>query len=451
MEDEVVGRPVEASSRARPRTWRSASPAAATSASVGPAEVGVVAARARPRPRTASARRTGRRRPCRRPARRAGPARADSVRTSRHHGHSPSRMTNRAAPPSSSATRCGICGRSYRSRQRWFVRAPAWAPQFWTTWRWSVRPAPTRVGEAVRASASRRGDRLRSRRRGAARCSPGGATIVRQLPLARASASDTWATAASSSRASSLGPDDVEREVLERPDPDAVARGQAAVLAVAAVVDLVGRAGEPVPMEGAIDDRRDPPAGDRVLAELEQAGRHLSGSRRAAARARRPRSRRLRRRAGGDRRRTTQSSSTPIARRRPRRTSARRAPRRRSTAPRRAARPRARSRSRRRPGIPQASIRSKSARSGIDVQGDPVVADAALDADAERADLPRSRPVRRRPSSRDGRRAGRPRPRTRRTSRPSPPRAPGRAGGAAGRGATGRGSGRRRAGPGRGR
>ena len=34
-----------------------------------------------------------------------------------------------------------------------------------------------------------------------ARCSPGGATIVRQLPLARTSWSETWATLPSRSRA----------------------------------------------------------------------------------------------------------------------------------------------------------------------------------------------------------------------------------------------------------
>ena len=59
----------------------------------------------------------------------------DSSRTRRQNGHSPSRITKRAAPPISSAIRCGIWGRSYRSRHRWLVRAPAWAPQFWTTWR----------------------------------------------------------------------------------------------------------------------------------------------------------------------------------------------------------------------------------------------------------------------------------------------------------------------------
>ena len=47
---------------------------------------------------------------------------------------SSSRMTKRAAPPISCAL-CGTWGRSYRSRHRWLVRAPACAPQFWTTWR----------------------------------------------------------------------------------------------------------------------------------------------------------------------------------------------------------------------------------------------------------------------------------------------------------------------------
>ncbi len=46
------------------------------------------------------------------------------------------------------------------------------------------------------------------------------------------------------------------------------------------------------------------------------------------------------------------------------------------------------------PGIPHGSISSKSARSTVDVEGDPVVADAALDAQAEGADLARVRAVR---------------------------------------------------------
>ena len=69
--------------------------------------------------------------------------------------------------------------------------------------------------------------------------------------------------------------DDVEREVLEHPDADAVAVGRRAVGAPEEpVVDRLGGAREPVAMEGAVDDGRDPPAGDRVLAQLEQAGGH---------------------------------------------------------------------------------------------------------------------------------------------------------------------------------
>ena len=133
VEDEVVGRSVEARRPAgrgpggAPRRWpggRHRSPGRS------PPRGGA----GRPTPRTASATPTGRRRRCRRPPTGGGRGRATSSRTRRHHGHSPSRITKRAAPPSSSATRCGIWGRSYRSRHRWFVRAPACAPQFWTTW-----------------------------------------------------------------------------------------------------------------------------------------------------------------------------------------------------------------------------------------------------------------------------------------------------------------------------
>ena len=127
-----------------------------------------------------------------RPPRRAGRAGATSSRTSRQNGHSPSRMTNRAAPPSSSAMRCGIWGRSYRSRHRWFVRAPAWAPQFWTTWRYvglAGRPGrrPARRGRPSSSCSIRSLPTACS-----GRCSSGGATTVRQLPVARAWARATW-------------------------------------------------------------------------------------------------------------------------------------------------------------------------------------------------------------------------------------------------------------------
>ena len=93
-----------------------------------------------------------------------------------------------------------------------------------------------------------------------------------------------------------LGADDVEREVLEHPDADAVTRRIDAVAALAVVLDRLGRKPESIAMERAIDDGRDPPAGDGVLAQLEQAGRHglrrprrVQGgpSRRGAASARR--------------------------------------------------------------------------------------------------------------------------------------------------------------------
>jgi len=66
----------------------------------------------------------------------------------------------------------------------------------------------------------------------------------------------------------------VEREVLEDPQPDAVALGEPAVLAVGTVVHGLGVAGEPAAIEVPIDDRRDPPTRDRVLAKLEEAGAH---------------------------------------------------------------------------------------------------------------------------------------------------------------------------------
>ena len=117
----------------RARTWRSASAVAAMSGRRHAAEIRLVAARHDPDLER-------RARGVRGEGHAAGvlpdepSGRRTSSRTSRQNGHSPSRITNRAAPPSSSAIRCGIWGRSYRSRHRWFVRAPAWAPQFWTTW-----------------------------------------------------------------------------------------------------------------------------------------------------------------------------------------------------------------------------------------------------------------------------------------------------------------------------
>lgn len=76
-----------------------------------------------------------------------------------------------------------------------------------------------------------------------------------------------------------LGPDDVEGVVLEDAKANPIAVGQPAVLAIVAVVDLLGRAGKSVAMEGAVDDRGHPPARDRVLPKLEQAGGHSGGTR----------------------------------------------------------------------------------------------------------------------------------------------------------------------------
>ena len=72
-----------------------------------------------------------------------------------------------------------------------------------------------------------------------------------------------------------VGADDVEREVLEHPDARAVALGGRAVGATEEmVVDELGGPREAVAMERAIDDGSHPPAGDRVLAQLEEPGRH---------------------------------------------------------------------------------------------------------------------------------------------------------------------------------
>jgi len=70
-------------------------------------------------------------------------------------------------------------------------------------------------------------------------------------------------------------PHHVEGVVLENPQAHPVTLRQPAVLAVAAVVDLRRGRRESVPVEGPIDDRGDPPAGDRVLPQLEQACGHV--------------------------------------------------------------------------------------------------------------------------------------------------------------------------------
>src|SRR3989442_1450142 len=54
----------------------------------------------------------------------------------------------------------------------------------------------------------------------------------------------------------------------------AAPRGQAAVLAVASVVDGIGSEPETIAVERPIHDGGHPPARDHVLAQLEEAGRH---------------------------------------------------------------------------------------------------------------------------------------------------------------------------------
>jgi hypothetical protein len=62
------------------------------------------------------------------------------------------------------------------------------------------------------------------------------------------------------------GSHDMEGEILEHPDANAVPGGDRAVgTPVDLVLDRLRGTGEPVAMEGPVDDRRHPPAGDRVL------------------------------------------------------------------------------------------------------------------------------------------------------------------------------------------
>ena len=145
------------------------------------------------------------------------------------------------------------------------------------------------------AEAARLGERLaRARRRAprSSRCRPHAAAGAR--PAARRSSASCRSRAPGRARPGRgrvfelagvvAGAHDVEREVLEHPDADTVAFGRRAVRAAEqAVVDRLGGASEAVAVEGAVDDGRDPPAGDRVLAELEETGRHRSdpGQRRA--------------------------------------------------------------------------------------------------------------------------------------------------------------------------
>src|SRR5437763_1803784 len=80
-----------------------------------------------------------------------------------------------------------------------------------------------------------------------------------------------------------VGANCVEREVLEGSAADTGPVREAAVLAVR-VLDLLSGAGEAIPVDLAVDDSRDPPPGDRVLAKLEQPRRHASGGAEAGER-----------------------------------------------------------------------------------------------------------------------------------------------------------------------
>ena len=81
-------------------------------------------------------------------------------------------------------------------------------------------------------------------------------------------------TLRSCSRASASVPTVAEGEVLQDPGPDAVARRDPAVEAVPVVVDGLGVRHEALALELAVDERRHPPAGDGVAAQLEEPGGH---------------------------------------------------------------------------------------------------------------------------------------------------------------------------------
>ena len=195
----------------------------------------------------------------------------------------------------------------------------------------------------------------------------------------RACASATWPRPLLSSRGSSPC-HDVEREVLEHPDADPVALGRRAVRAAEeTVVDRLGGARETVAMEGAVDDRRDPPAGDRSLRSSKRPAAMLDpGQRRAKL--------------GGECPAKIAAACSTDSVVGPR-----------SVSPRSAA-----IEVEVTPGIPHGSISSKSARSTVTFEGDPVVAHAALDPQPQRADLARIGAVRVAPAAGwPSRRAGR--------------------------------------------
>ena len=160
---------------------------------------------------------------------------------------------------------------------------------------------------------------------------------------------------------------------------------------------------EPRPVELAVDDDGHPPAGDVVASQLEQAAGHRSPSgraERAAGRGARPPT------ASSRRCREARSRSAPP----PRRTLAGRRPRR-ARRPAQLAGDRGDAESGHAAGVDELEV----GQVGGDVERDAVVGDALLDAQAERARACAGPSApRRRPSSRDSRRAARP---ARRSSR----------------------------------
>ena len=244
------------------------------------------------------------------------------------------------------------------------------------------------------------------------RCSPGGATIVRQLPVARAWASATWARPRSSSRASSSVPTTWNAKSLSirtrTPSPSGVEQ-----LAQPNRRSSTGSA--------ARANRSRWKARSTTVATHQPVIGSLRSSNRPAATPRQAPAQR-----GADARRRTPWRRCAPARSTDAVVGA-------APASPELARDRGRGDAGHAARVDQVEVGEVDGH----VEGDAVVADAALDAQAERADLARVRHRPGRTSSRGGRRAGRPRRRAPRRSRRGPPRAPGRTAGAAGRGRPG--------------
>src|SRR5439155_11222526 len=261
--------------------------------------------------------------------------------------------------------------RSYRSRHRWFVRAPACAPQFWTTWRYSVWPARCASAIAPRqiASSSAIVD-VPTAWRG--RCSPGAATAVRQLPDARAVEIATWTRLASSSRASLSVP----------------TTWKAKSLSVRSLTPSPG---------GSTQFWQRPPSGTGSAASVNRSrwkARSTTVATHQPVIASLRSSKRPAAISAGDRRRDLAHGMCPQAARECTCEGVGRA--RRGVSGRHLVRP-ARlpgDRGRLDAGHPARVDEREVGKVGIDVQGDPVVAHPALDADAEGADLAWRRPVR---------------------------------------------------------